>query len=195
MSGPVLAGSIPLRAALVGVLFGLVAIACADRRTAGDGDPDDGRAPVPGEPAGDTQPRSGAAPADTVQLDLEPVHASGQSGLEEPLREVVRTPEAWQDLWSRIAAPRIPAPEAPAVDFDSDMLIVAAMGRRNTGGYTIEVVRATRVGGVLTVEVVEASPGADCMTTQALTSPVTVIGVERSAAQARFVERSETRSC
>lgn len=142
-------------------------------------------------------PRIGErAAADTTRLAIQPVEGvASYTGIEEPRRALLRTEAEWRELWAELAAGRIPPPELPVIDFGSRMVIVAAMGRRPTGGYAISIedVRATE--DVLYVTVVETSPGAGCMTTQALTAPVAVVTVERHPGEPVFREREEALDC
>ncbi|GHF29816.1 hypothetical protein HNQ07_000815 [Deinococcus metalli] len=52
------------------------------------------------------------------------------------------------------------------------------LGQRNTGGYGVRVVRASASGGVLTLTVQLRVPGPGSITTQAITSPWTLVRVE-----------------
>lgn len=145
-----------------------------------------------------TPPASEAsASADTLRLSVRPVEevAAAYAGIQEPRRAVVRTETEWRELWRELAAGTLPPPEPPTIDFVTRMVIVAAMGRRPTGGYgiAIEEVRATTDS--LYVTVVETSPGAGCLTTQALTAPVAAVSVERHPAEPVFREREEVRDC
>src|SRR3954468_10758608 len=54
------------------------------------------------------------------------------SGLREPVRTVVRTNDAWIELWATIHQPTNPVPPAPAIDFDTEMVIVVAMGEQRS---------------------------------------------------------------
>jgi hypothetical protein len=86
--------------------------------------------------------------------------------------------------------------DRPAVDFNRDVVIVAAAGQRPTGGHEIAVTRVTQTQGGLTVEVVERAPGPNCMTTASLTQPVDIVIVPVSGVRSwNFVERKEIRGC
>jgi len=106
---------------------------------------------------------------------------------------VVRSPLTWAEL-----RPSFPnAPDAvPEIDFDEEMVLVAALGPKPTGGYevSIESVRPVAEGGLRAhVRVVE--PGEGCMVTQARTSPAVAVAVERRDAGVEFVQRVEEGSC
>jgi hypothetical protein len=104
---------------------------------------------------------------------------------------VIRDANAWDQFWSELGVG-----DRPAVDFSRDVVVVAAAGQRPTGGHEIAIDRVSQADGELNVEVVERSPGPNCMTTASLTQPVDVVVVPASDARSwRFVERKEIRGC
>jgi hypothetical protein len=75
------------------------------------------------------------------------------------------------------------------------MVIVAAMGGRPTGGYTISVEGVCTSGGALYVDVLERSPGLGCFSTQVMTAPVTAARVGAQTEPVHFVTRQESDPC
>lgn len=136
-------------------------------------------------------------PTNAIPVTAEPIPIDGTySGLDEPLREVVRSEAEWRDLWARLATGRIPRPEPPPVDFSQRVVVVAAMGARPTGGHAIRIDRVSYASDTLWVELTSVSPGAGCITTQALSAPVAAVAVERRGeVSARFLDREETQDC
>lgn len=82
------------------------------------------------------------------------------------------------------------------MDFDRDVVIRAAMGTRNTGGYAIEIRQVAAASGRLFAVVVETSPGDRCGVTEALTQPVDVVLVPGMAGrEVAFSTREEVHTC
>jgi hypothetical protein len=75
------------------------------------------------------------------------------------------------------------------------MVLIAAMGRRPTGGYGIVIESVHRADGKLFARVEAHSPGPTCFVTQALTAPVTAVRVARSDEPVEFLERSSVTEC
>ena len=98
-------------------------------------------------------------------------------------------------LWPRILGTHSPKPRAPRVDFTQEMLIVASMGRRATGGYVIAIDSVAVRDDTLRVLVREQSPGPLCGTTAALSSPVALARVRRSDLPVAFTTRNVVRDC
>ena len=117
------------------------------------------------------------------------------SGFSDSARVAVRTQSQWNEIWARIAGNATPAPEAPEIDFATEMVIVAAMGTRPSGGYAIRIDRVVRRGNTMWAEVTSSAPGSGCMNAAALTTPVDLVVVQRTTGKVLFVENSEVRNC
>lgn len=117
------------------------------------------------------------------------------SGLDEAGQLVVRDSAAWAALWPRMLGTHSPKPRPPAVDFSREMLIVASMGTRPTGGFVVFIESAATVGDSLRVVVREQSPGPRCGTTAALSAPVALARVTRTELPVSFVARRVVRDC
>ena len=113
------------------------------------------------------------------------------TGISEARRLVIRDANAWAEFWSELGVG-----DRPAVDFSQDLVIAVAAGQRPTGGHEIAVTQVTQSNGELRVEVLETSPGPNCMTTSALTQPVDVVVVQGVNPRSwSFVQRKEVRGC
>ena len=75
------------------------------------------------------------------------------------------------------------------------MLVGVGLGTRSSGGYAARVAGITAGSGGLTVTVEEVAPGAGCIATMALTTPVVVVRLERLDAEVEFVETRRERAC
>jgi hypothetical protein len=117
-----------------------------------------------------------------------------QGGLTEAGQQVVRDAAAWSALWARITRTGAPHP-VPAVDFGREMVLVAAMGRRATGGYMVTIEGVDEAGGEWVVRVAEQRPGPRCGTTQAVTAPVDAVAVPRSGRPVRWAVRQVVHDC
>lgn len=143
-------------------------------------------APFPDPPPG----------AVSVQFALiDEVHTTFISGIPDARRTVIRTQEEWEAFWDEFQANRLPQTDPPVVDFSAQMVVVATMGTRSSGGYEITVENVFADGGSLIVHVLEASPGTSCLTTESLTAPATAVTVPASDSAPDWVEAELTRDC
>lgn len=117
------------------------------------------------------------------------------SGVSAPENVVVRDAAAWSALWQNIHATIDPIPPLPDVDFGQEMIVAAALGTRNSGGFNVLVTQATEDSEGVEIQVLETSPGADCFNTQALTQPIDLGRIERRDGPVRFVVTQQIQRC
>jgi hypothetical protein len=117
------------------------------------------------------------------------------SGLTEAGNFVIRDYRSWHRLWDRMVAPHGPRPPSPGVDFSRDMILVAAMGARPTGGYRIQIISVHERPAELLATVVRTSPGRRCGTIQAVTEPVDIVRMASSPKPVRWVFRDRATPC
>jgi len=120
---------------------------------------------------------------------------AGYSGIASERRLLVRDAEAWASLWAEIHRNLSPTPPLPAVDFEREMVVAAALGTRPSGGYGITIDSARHRGDVLEIHVRQWRPGGDCAVTAALTAPVDLVRLPAVSAKAAFREESQVLDC
>lgn len=133
----------------------------------------------------------------TGPVETEALFQEQHTGFEEARREVVRDADAWRDVWATAYEGRTPVPAVPEVDFSRESVVLAAMGRRATGGHEVSIPEVRRTEAGLAVTVREVSPGEGCIVTQALTAPAVAVRVPVAgpAADAAFRVEEESRDC
>ena len=141
----------------------------------------------------DTTTQQGYAPygASSGSIPLRRIGQWTNTGINERRRLVIRDANGWAAFWSELGVG-----DRPAVDFTRDLVVAVAAGQQSSGGHEVAVDRVNQNNGELTIEVVETSPGPNCMTTAALTQPVDVVVIPAVNARGwSFVERKEVRGC
>jgi hypothetical protein len=142
-----------------------------------------------------------ALPGDAVPLEElrasppPPLSLTWNTGFEDPSRLVIRTPEAWGEAWARIWERGSYKPALPTADFDTEMVVLVAMGSRPSGGYDILLTSAAVQDGVLRIGVAELSPGRGCAAIDAITTPVAAARLTRFDGPIEFVETSRAHDC
>ena len=117
------------------------------------------------------------------------------SGFDTQQQLVVRDSATWATTWTRLLGSHSPKPPLPAVDFSREMLVIASMGTRSSGGYTVGIDSVFLARDTVFFRVRETSPGSRCGTTAALTSPVGLARVERTDRPIAFTISSVTTEC
>jgi len=117
------------------------------------------------------------------------------SGIDDSTRLVVRDAASWRARWDAINRAMKPPPPLPQVDFAREMVVVAALGRRASGGWSIVIDSAAWRGRVVDVFVRQLAPGRGCFTSAAISAPVDVALLPRRDAPVRFTERLVREDC
>ena len=140
-------------------------------------------------------PDAAQQPLTVTRLRPEAFSFSYNSGITEPQRLVVRDQATWQQTWDSIYRFTFPAPALPAVDFAREMVIVAALGQKPTGGFSIFIDSGTDTANGVTINVRSVSPGGNCGVTAALTQPLDIARVTRREGSVSFSESTTVQNC
>ncbi len=117
------------------------------------------------------------------------------SGISDERRDVIRDGGAWESTWQQIFANLVPQPPVPDVDFTTEIVVLASMGTRPSGGFVVLIDGAVETEDkALIVEVTETSPGPDCVVPALVTAPVDALVVPRFE-HVSFAERRQTTNC
>ncbi|HEY0776495.1 MAG TPA: protease complex subunit PrcB family protein [Gemmatirosa sp.] len=148
------------------------------------------------DPSGATTPPFSEGQAVTVTpLGSNGLPLTSYSGLATAQRTVIRDAPAWRAAWASIWARTTPIPAVPTVNFTRQMVVVAALGQRNSGGYTIHIDSASTDASGAVVWVRTVSPGASCATTASVTQPVDAALMPLVSGTVVFREQAKVASC
>lgn len=130
----------------------------------------------------------------TESQPIERLLSQQHSGLQERTELAIADRATLERTWLAIHG-GVAGNAAPAVDFAQRTVIVVGLGERSSGGHAVRVDTVAREGDTTVVRYTASAPGAGCMTTQAITSPVEVVSVPRVAGQVRFERRDASVPC
>jgi hypothetical protein len=117
------------------------------------------------------------------------------SGIRDSQRVVIRDSAAWQRYWADINRPFFPSPAIPTVDFSREIVLLAAMGTRPSGGFIIRIDSATVDSARLVVQVTQIVPGKGCAVPAVVTQPVDMVRIPNTSLPVAFAERVERIDC
>lgn len=109
---------------------------------------------------------------------------SQAAGVEGPDYRMLTTRDELVRAWNQAHGTSLNVPPLPSVDLGRETLVAVFLGTKPTGGYGLDVESVTVEGGDLYVDVVEMTPPADAITTQALTNPWLILRVPRGGVDA-----------
>jgi hypothetical protein len=119
-----------------------------------------------------------------------------QSGITARRAEVIARETRWVQVWDEITSRQSPKPPLPTVNWDTQLLVLAALGESGDACKDVEIERIDRTDGALVVSILDKSPGANCNPCPPVTvQPVHVVAVPRAAASATYSWRPFTMSC
>jgi hypothetical protein len=125
-----------------------------------------------------------------------PILHLGHTGLTEAARLVVRDSRAWDAVWKKAHEGYSEVPSLPAVDFPSEMVLVAAQGAQGSSGYDISIDRMVVRGDGMTVDVTSTAPDLSrCYVLAVITAPVMMVRVPSVRGRVEFKERERIQSC
>ena len=104
--------------------------------------------------------------------------------------EVLRDQPAWAKFWDQHATTARGATNLPTVDFAKELVLVATLGRKNSGGYSIEITKVEAEPKALKVFVRRKSPPPGGMSIQALTAPFHFVAVPATKLPVVFVDEN-----
>ncbi len=120
------------------------------------------------------------------------VHTTQHSGIRTRRGEVIARADVWQRTWDEINATLSPKPPLPAVDFERNLLLLAALGETGDACKRVAIESVERRSGELRVSVKEIRAPASCVCPPVTVQPVHVVSVARAASGASFDFRSVT---
>lgn len=122
------------------------------------------------------------------------LHNGFNSGFTRLSEFVIRDNDEFTRRWRGVTQG---SPDAvkPDVNFEKTTVVFAAIGSRNTGGYTVKVDSVISDAMGATVHYTVKSPGARCMSLQELTSPLEVISFDHLEGEIKFKRRNESGTC
>ncbi len=101
------------------------------------------------------------------------------SAIQEPLQVIVTNQTQWAELWQKHSAQKLPPPPLPEIDFSKETVIFVGLGRKNTGGYAIQVTAIKCGEGKTEVVVATREPKPGGLNLQSLTAPFHIVAAPR----------------
>jgi ketosteroid isomerase-like protein len=103
-----------------------------------------------------------------------------ESGLKPGAIRVARDDAEWRELWKEHTSTILPRPDAPAIDWQHDMVVCVALGARPTGGYGVRITNVVRENGRVVVEAEETKPAHDAIVPQVVSHPYCIATTPRA---------------
>jgi hypothetical protein len=116
------------------------------------------------------------------------------SGMDEPDRIVVRSPAEWAAVWRQWETRQGVKTDPPTVDFETEMVFVAALGTRSYSGDVIVIDSLTETTDELVVHVRTRGPRG-CIVGHLVSQPTVAVAAPARPKPVRFVDRVQRSDC
>lgn len=113
-------------------------------------------------------------------------------GKTDPEYTVVQNQKEWNRILEKY---KIKSLDSNLVDFAKDTLLVAFIGSRTSGGYSVNFEKIEDRGSILVAYIVEVEPGENCLVTQSITYPIHIVKIPKTDKKVQFIKRTKTSVC
>lgn len=131
---------------------------------------------------------------DEKKLPMEIILDGTYSAIEEKREVLLTNNEDYQKLMTEVYKNLDQMPRIPVVDFNKNSVIAAFIGTRSNGGYMVAIDSITE-GKSLTVNITETTPGPNCMVTEAITRPFSLVKIPKTDAKPVFKTKQIVKDC
>lgn len=131
-------------------------------------------------------PSPSSAPSTGARVNITELAQGNNAAVTSFSVQVATTQAAANALYNQAYGRQTSPPSAPGVS--GGTLVGVFLGQRSTGGYAVRVTGASASAGTLTLTVRVTAPGPDSITTQAITSPWTIVRVPGTYTQVNVVD-------
>jgi hypothetical protein len=128
-------------------------------------------------------------------LPLTRIANSDIGGFDTTATLVIRDAAAWNAFWQRMWGPMNEPPPLPEVDFATEMVVAFASGAQPTLGHDVVLTGAGEDNTGVWVQVLERSPGSECLEGQLVTHPIDVARVPLRPDPVGFIVTSGVVHC
>jgi len=123
-----------------------------------------------------------------VSVSFTLIDKGANSGFQAPQEMFVSSLKDWIDTWALRQGSAAPKRRHPAIDFDRDVVLVAATGMKSTGGYSIEITRIVKTKDDIQVFVKRTVPAEGAKPAAVPTSPFVLARMKKPDRPVTFLD-------
>lgn len=99
--------------------------------------------------------------------------------------------KAWKLAWSNFSDPT----PVPIVDFNKDVVVLVALGKRHNGGYQLKINSVREEPNQIIVDYIEITPNPKCTYAQSIVFPYEFIAFTKTSKKVVFKSSSKVGEC
>jgi hypothetical protein len=102
---------------------------------------------------------------------------------------VISSKEEWKSFLSKIdTTNKVSKTFENSIDFSKEMVLVCLDKVRNSGGFSIEIVEATKEGGAILIKVSRKGPKPGSMAPSVIMQPYHIVKIKKTNKEIKFLE-------
>lgn len=132
---------------------------------------------------------------DEKKLPMEIILDGTYSAVEDKREILLNNNEDFQKLMADVYKNLDQMPRIPVVDFNKNSVVAVFIGNRSNGGFMVAIDSITEGSKNLTVNITETTPGKNCMVTDAITRPFTLVKIPKTESKPVFRTKQIVKDC
>lgn len=132
---------------------------------------------------------------DEKKLPMEIILDGTYSAVEDKREILLNNNEDFQKLMADVYKNLDQMPRIPVVDFNKNSVVAVFIGNRSNGGFMVAIDSITEGSKNLTVNITETTPGKNCMVTDAITRPFTLVKIPKTESKLVFKTKQIVKDC
>lgn len=118
--------------------------------------------------------------SDDTKLAMEIVIDGTYSGVEVKQEMLINNNDDYQKIMNEVYKNLDQMPRIPVVDFTKNSLVAVFIGERRSGGFLVNIDSIIDGSRSITAHVTESTPGVNCMVTDVITRPYTIVKIPKT---------------
>lgn len=132
---------------------------------------------------------------DEKKLPMEIILDGTYSAIEDKREVLLNNNDDYQKLMTEIYKNLDQMPRIPVVDFNKNSVVAVFIGNRSNGGYMVVIDSISEGSKNLTVNITETTPGKNCMVTDAITRPFSLVKIPKTELKPVFKTKQIVKDC
>jgi hypothetical protein len=99
------------------------------------------------------------------------------------------------NVWGNFFAKYDRKPPIPSIDFEKNRLIAVALGERNSGSYSIQVISILETKNNINIVIKENKPGPSCTTSSVMVYPFQLIEIPQPSKPITYTKTVKVNEC
>lgn len=131
---------------------------------------------------------------DEKKLPMEIILDGTYCSIEEKREVLLNKNDDYQKLMTEVYSNLDQLPRIPVLDFTKYSVVAVFLGTRSNGGYMVSIDSIIE-GKNLTVNITETTPGKNCMVTDAITRPFSLVKIPKTELKPVFKTKQIVKDC